>query len=395
MNQTKIGKSTLQLGAKRLAGLVMMALLVSACGGSGGDGGSGASTSSGVFKDTNVSGLSYVSGEESGITDVSGQFTFETDSSVTFSIGGVELGTTQGSQILTPLEIAGGDKSLLDTDVTNIVRFLMMLDTDEDPGNGIEISSAVQAAAEDWEQVDFTSSSFDSSVSTIVSEVSVADGRTATLPSATEAHNHFESTLRCITAGAFKGTYTGDDSGTFGFLVDANTGSVSGIAYSAVDDVFIDLSGGQTVSTDTQRSFTSGITSTGGAFEGEFVTPSSVSGTWSSLGYSGSFNGARIGGDIDAQLRFTGKFTGSDEGLFSFDVDADGNVTGVAYSIQGDELDSLSGTLSGTSLSVTTSQGSTVNGTLDTSTGTVTGNWSSSDGVSSGSFTGSGCQLNP
>jgi hypothetical protein len=102
----------------------------------------------------------------------------------------------------------------------------------------------------------------------------------------------------------------------------------------------------------------------------------------------------RIGGDKDAVYRFTGNYSGSDFGLFSFDVNASNSVTGVTYSVAADELFTLSGTVSGTSLTATSSSGTSITGTLDTSTGSLGGTWNDSEGGLSRKFFGSGCNLN-
>lgn len=53
---------------------------------------------------------------------------------------------------------------------------------------------------------------------------------------------------------------------------------------------------------------------------------------------SGDFSGARIGGAPNASYRFTGIYTentGTDSGLFSFDLDDNKNtIDGFAYSIE-------------------------------------------------------------
>jgi len=372
-------------------------LALPACGGGGGGGSDQPQTVTGYFKDANVSGINYTAGDKSGTTDASGRFTFDSGSSVAFSINGVDLGSTSGAEILTPLELSANG-SISDTAVQNRARFLLMLDSDGDFANGIQISKAVQELPDDWPQPDFSSNTFesDTEVTTIVSDVSTADSRSATLPTATEAKNHLETTLRCATAGAFKGTYSGDDSGTFGFLVDASNGTVAGVAYSEGDQMLLEITGGQAVSLDSKRSFASGTVSSGANFSGNFDTTSSVSGSWdnSTYGSSGSFSGTRIGGDLDAAFRFTGSYGGSDSGLLSLDIDGDGNVTGVAYSVVEDSLVSISGSLTGTSLSATTDAGDNITGTIDTGAGTASGSWSSSDGSASGTFSGSGCRLN-
>lgn len=124
---------------------------------------------------------------------------------VSFSLGNLTLGSTTGQSVITPIDlVAGGSSS--STEVLNLVRLLLMLDSDGDPGNGITISSAVQSVAENWTDVDFTSDDFSSELVPIISDAASVDGTSHSLPSATTAQSHLESTLLCVRAGAYTGT---------------------------------------------------------------------------------------------------------------------------------------------------------------------------------------------
>ena len=378
---------------KKFIATTALVLTIVGCG--GGSGTSSPTIATGQFKDSNTSGLKYVSGEQSGITGANGSFTYEIGQTVTFSIGGVALGASNGKAVVTPVDlvVSGSSSS---TSVQNIVRFLMMLDSDADPANGISISSNVQAVAESWTQLDFSynAAAFDSAASSVIASVAIADARTAALPSATTAQAHLESTLRCSYAGAFKGTYSGSDRGIFGAMVDARTGHVTGISYSILYDQYMTINGTTPITYDQSASFVTGTVGGGGQFTGQFTSVNSGSGTWANMTESGSFSGSRIGGNPDAVYRVTGHFSGDDLGLFSVDIDSANNATGVGYSILNDQEFTLSGNLVGTALSATASTGGTITGTFDASTGNLSGTWSSSNPVSSGSFSGSGCKLN-
>lgn len=376
---------------KKLLATTAIVLIIAGCGGGGGT--STPSTATGQFKDSNTVGLNYVSGGHSGVTGANGSFTYETGQTVTFSVGGVTLGTSNGKSIVTPVDLVAAGSSG-STSVKNIVRFLMMLDSDANAANGINISSSVQTDAATWTQLDFGSAAFDSAASAVIASVAAADGRTATLPNAAAAQTHLESTLRCSYAGAYKGTYSGNDSGNFGVMVDATTGNVTGVAYSTPDSLYITLNGTSPISYDQTVSFVTGTTSTGAQFAGQFTSVNGVSGTWAGapgVG-GGSFAGSRIGGDPNAVYRFTGSFSGDDYGLFSFDIDSANNATGVGYSVSNGQLFTLSGTLSGTTISATSSTGGSIAGTLNTGTGSLVGGWG--NGAYSGTFSGSGCKLN-
>ena len=115
-----------------LLSLLLLFLLI-ACGGGGGGGGGSTSptTATGVFKDNNVSGVTYTSGAQSGTTGSDGSFTYEVGQLVSFNLGNVTLGSASGNSVITPIDlVAGGSSS--STEVLNLVRFLLMLDTDGD-----------------------------------------------------------------------------------------------------------------------------------------------------------------------------------------------------------------------------------------------------------------------
>ncbi|MBV2136652.1 MAG: hypothetical protein KUF79_07590 [Candidatus Thiodiazotropha sp. (ex Ctena orbiculata)] len=393
----------------RVVSLISISMLA-ACGGGGGGGGSSTTptTATGVFKDNNVSGLAYTSGEQSGTTGSDGSFTYEVGQPVSFNLGNVTLGSATGMSVITPIDLVPGGSSS-STEVLNLVRFLLMLDDDGDTSNGINISSALQAAAENWSSVDFTTANLPSELVSIISDAASVDGTSHTLPDATTAQSHLESTLRCIRAGAYSGTFGGDDSGPFGVLVDASNGLLSGFAYSAFDGLLV-LTGSTSVSYDQSATFISGDVSSGATFSGQFNTTDTLSGSWnlSATAESGTFSGSRIGGAADATYRFTGSFSSNPSspdtsyGLFTFDIDSSDNLTGIAHTVYAsdgtqNETVSFTGTLTGTSLVAEIRDGNQVDaritGTLNKTTGTVSGSWSDMDG-NSGTHSGRGCRLN-
>ena len=107
-------KHWLELGmGVTLAGLAM------ACGGGGGGGANVADSNNnannlqktGTFIDSSVEGITYTSPSLSGTTDASGTFHYVEGETVTFSIGGLVLGSTQGSEMVTPADLLGVDKN--------------------------------------------------------------------------------------------------------------------------------------------------------------------------------------------------------------------------------------------------------------------------------------------
>ena len=382
-------------------------LFVVGCGGGGGNETSGdrqptVQTATGQFKDANVAGLSYVSGGQSGVTDSEGRFTYEVGETVMFSVGGVTLGETEGKSVVTPVDLVERGSSSSEP-VLNTVRFLMSLDKDSDFSNGINIPEEVRELAQQWTFIQILSDSldFEQQLERMRSDLQERFSRYGSyeIPGNTTARNHLESTLRCSYSGAYIGTYRGTDQGNFGVLVDARSGSATGIAYSTKYSSFITATGRRSISYDQNAAFVTGDTDQGTEFNGQFTSVNTVQGQWehpldSSIG--GSFSGRRIGGDQYAVYRATGTWrtdSFDEYGAFTFDINDSGRVTGFAYNIAYDISANLNGSLSGTHISATASDGTRITGTLDRETGVLRGRFDDSAGFS-GTFEGSGCQLN-
>ena len=211
--------------------LIAISLLgLTACGGSSG-GGSSTVVTNGVFKDSNVSGLKYESGDQKGTTDVLGAFKYEEGEDVKFSIGALELGMGKGKPVMTPIDLVANGK-LSTPEVINKARFLMMLDKDNMPSNGIEISQKVQDKAEEWAAINFADADFPTqNVNNIITEASVEDGVVHELPDSATASAHLRTTLLCANAGAYAGSYEGTEDGNVVFMVNPITGEVNGSSY--------------------------------------------------------------------------------------------------------------------------------------------------------------------
>ena len=93
----------------------------------------------GIFMDSVVDGLTFNTETLSGETDFQGRFVFKPGEMVTFSIGGIILGTTVAQNIITPLDLVNGAQDEKNPTVTNITRLLITLDEDSNPENGITI----------------------------------------------------------------------------------------------------------------------------------------------------------------------------------------------------------------------------------------------------------------
>ncbi|WP_344938255.1 hypothetical protein, partial [Zhongshania borealis] len=140
---------------------LISSLILSACGG-----GSSVSTNTpptsspnsqtGYVIDGPVKGLRYTRNSgTSAITPADGSFEFIPQETVRFFLGSIPLGTvvtTVNTVFVTPRQLANGDDAMR----TNIGRFLITLDSDKNPNNGIDITSAVQQAASNFSgTVDF------------------------------------------------------------------------------------------------------------------------------------------------------------------------------------------------------------------------------------------------
>ena len=168
-------------------------LTLTACGG-GGDSTTTTATetvSTGAFIDSAVEGLQYETATRSGTTNSLGEYDYLAGETVTFSIGGIVLGSAIAGSVVTPLSLVPDATNATNPMVTNIVRLLLSLDSDGDPDNGIFISSEVTTAANDL-AVDFS-----------VADLSADDGiisllnnlPTLRLVSESVAQNHFNLTL--------------------------------------------------------------------------------------------------------------------------------------------------------------------------------------------------------
>lgn len=104
-------------------------------------------TQQGQFVDSAVSGLFYRTDSVEGFTNHNGYFSYQADESISFSIGNINLGSAQASELLTPIELGQSQDSQLNDTSINILRLLQTLDDDGDPSNGIAISENTHLAA--------------------------------------------------------------------------------------------------------------------------------------------------------------------------------------------------------------------------------------------------------
>ena len=178
--------------------LIFTLFMLSACGG-GSSGSSEDNRSSGVFVDSNVAGLAYTTATLSGITSANGVFRYAAGETVTFSIGGIIIGSAEGTSTITPMDLVPSATSVSDEQVLNIARFLQTLDDNGDPNDGITISAAVSAAAINY-SVDFSLSlddfASDGDLLTILSELTtLTNAGPRNLVTASAARAHLQDSL--------------------------------------------------------------------------------------------------------------------------------------------------------------------------------------------------------
>ena len=382
-------------------------LALHACGGGGSDGGDGISgippgegpaLGTGVFKDSNVTGLTYTSGARSGVTGQDGLFTFEHGATTTFKVGAVTLGSTTGDkEIVTPIDLVAGGTSTMPA-VVNMARFLMMLDADGIPDNGIVISANVQGRAANWSPVNFSDAGIDAILTTLAADARSADAGLHPIPTADAARMHLESSFYCARSGMYRGTFTGADPGRFTVIITPSNGRVDGIgALSARLGTFA-ITGDAPLSRDQNLTVTAHSDQTGATFSGKLSGSDTLSGTFAQAGTNGgTFTGARLLARRDAIYRYSGFFSDlavPETGSVTFDVNAAGQVTGVAYGLIRDQLVDFTGTLSNGTLNATAANGAVIRATLQTLVldTLLSGTWTGTGAA--GTFFGLGCKLN-
>jgi hypothetical protein len=249
----------------------------------------------GVFVDSPVKGLRWISGSRFGMTDITGAFNYISVATVEFYVGDILIGEALGNSVIIPIDLVADAQDINNTTVINIVRFLMTLDDDNDVSNGIKIIQAISDLAL-GASIDFTQSTTDFNgsgdvqtlISTLTSETAAGP---RVLFSVSDALSHSEESISNLLAGTYSGTFSGDNSGTWtGTLT--TSGVLSGIATSA--EVVSFLGAVSTNGNGSTDFTTSGGVSDGTTFTGIFNPNGNASGTWNYFGEeSGTWSGAK------------------------------------------------------------------------------------------------------
>lgn len=178
------------------------AMLVACSSGDGGNGNGGddidsageTSVLTGQFIDSPVEGLSFSTATQSGTTGAAGEFDYQSGETVTFAIGDIVLGSAEGREVVTPLDLAGTTDVNADR-VVNIIRLLQALDENGDPEDGIRVPPEAVSAAEGLTlDFDLPVTEFENHIN-VVNYVANAGGGNVTLVAAADAIAHFERAL--------------------------------------------------------------------------------------------------------------------------------------------------------------------------------------------------------
>ena len=177
----------------RMLVAVIPAAVLASCGGGDGPEGIPATTQTGVLLDSPVSGVAYEGGLGiSGITNDAGEFEYLRGDRIVFRIGDIELGSAFGAAFITPVELTSSFDPTQPAAINQLV-FLQSIDEDEDPSNGITVSSGTRSAAR-GQTLDFTSATFSADLADVMTVIAPGN----TIVSDTDALENFYATYEAV-----------------------------------------------------------------------------------------------------------------------------------------------------------------------------------------------------
>ncbi|MEN8174350.1 MAG: hypothetical protein ABFS23_01215 [Pseudomonadota bacterium] len=241
--------------------IIRGAIIVLVVAGCGGDGEFG-KVQRGQLFDGPVEGIRYQAGGRVDFTDAEGGFFFREGYSVFFFVGDILIGEGKAKSIMTPIDLVPGASDVFEPAVINIVRFLLTIDDDAEPENGIQIGELVHLRAEqrsmDFEQ-SLTDFEDDGAVQIVTAELTaVTSAGPRSLISLETATRHFSRTLQNIGSPpvsrifftANMGIVEANADGTvLGTLVGSDDSNLSDIAVDTMDQkiYWIEASPGDTI----------------------------------------------------------------------------------------------------------------------------------------------------
>lgn len=168
--------------------------------------------STGLWQDLHPANLSFSSASTSGTTDGAGTFFYRCPTtsceSVSFSVGGIVIGTATGQAVLHLYDLNGGlTNGILSTVSVNRAQFLYTFDSDANPSNGISLPAGLSTTFKSA-SLDFTSANFASALQTLITTAQQDSSLDATYrsnisaPSSADARSLLEQANTQL-AGAF------------------------------------------------------------------------------------------------------------------------------------------------------------------------------------------------
>ena len=163
---------------------------------------------------------------------------------------------------------------------------------------------------------------------------------------------------------------------------------VTGSATATGTIVFIDGTSASLTGSFNASSGALALSGPGGLTFSGTLSSGKLSGSVLSGGSSGSFVGYAAASSGTAAKVFCGTYGGGDAGFWNVVVSPSGTVSGIEAPLVGIGTTALTGTLSGSTLSFTSSDQTTATGTVSADGATVAGTWANSSGGKTGTFAG-------
>jgi len=390
---------------------------------------------SGVFVNS-VEGLEYTRtlAPVPQLTDNASTYSYRIGELINFHIGNLQIGEVIGLSVITPKDIVSYknlelNTSIYSSEVNNRVRLLMALDSDAGL-NGVQISQATRDLAQNWTTPDYSMSeaNFTVSVST------VTDGDLLIDVNKSEAETYFTQALRCVYSGAYKGSWinSGEREGFVGVMIQSDGSIVAlgdgqdidgidnngdgnlkdDVIYATgkheMDTGYYDFNKTYHFDPDAGTIVDSNITNIQG--NGSSQGYNRVSGRFIQDGINGAYTATRVGSGVNTAYRYTGygfqnsggsASAGNDPilGLFTLDINPDGNVTGLIHDARSNAEPTLTGNINFStgdiSLNLNSGLGHTLSGNINFTTSDILIDWMDENATTLGYIKGIGCQLQP
>lgn len=370
-------------------------------------------TQQGNFYLGNISGVNYVSGNTSGTISTEGEFEYELidgiEQPVEFSVAGIELGTTLGKSVVTPIDLVV-DGTVDSVQAINKTALLRLLSVDPSSKFNVNIDQRLIDNATDfaWPQPDFTSTEFSTSTQMvqILGDINVFLLSQKSIPTFGESQAYFKQRMYCAASGIYYGDIAGDDTGHLTFGINPIDGSMTTLGWSDTAQNFIFVQAPASPDYAGAIRFVSGASLSGDNYDGVITHFSVAQGTWTNTiaQTSGTFTAEHLDRDVSAVHHFSAAYIAvypvfgpGPAGTYSFSLHQDGTVTGTQVNIAFGSTTTtpITGTWDNRLLSATVEGGATINASLDFGNMAMFGEWSDSNApITSGGIIGTGCQLN-